>query len=847
MLRFSCFGQFRDSFDDGELDNNPTWLYSSADFEVASSRLHSINSVGGTVVYGISSYTNYLLPTLFRFDVELQANPSSANYIDIFIAADTVVEKAKNGYFVRFGDLKDEISLYKLVNGSKTELISGTDGELNSSSNAYTVEVSRDSLGNWKLSYLKAGTSIFNAQGTAMDTTFSNGKFVGIKINQNGTSIIGKHFFDNFYFGNPIIDSIPPKMIKLGFIAPDKVDVLFSEAVALAIPNHFILNNSLSPSSITFDSANKSHMLLQFPIPLLKNTLYQLGNVGSQDLKGNTSKNHTLPFYSLYVDTPQYGDIILSEIMSTPSPSIGILPEIEYLEIKNTTANFLRLNRCKLTDAVSSHYLPDTILPPYAYALITKNSNISLQLPGILWIGASSFPNLNNDADDLALYNQYGNEVQSVSYSNLWHSSTLKRSGGWSLELIDTQFSCLGKENWASNNTVGGTPGKSNSVAAKLTELPVFDWKRSYCLSNHSVRIFFTHDPDSVGISPAIIHGPQTLGNITQINNFNHQQHSLDISFQNNLIPDTVYYLKIDAISCCFGLKIENAAIPFGLGNNQIKQGDLFINEILFNPLADDPDYVEIVNTSSHILDLKQTQILNFKENNVPDQYVPIAPNGYVLFPGEFAVICTKPDAIMQRYPYHSGRAFITTSSTPTFPNDRGHVGIADNFGNLIDDFEYLDKYHSPILSNTEGVSLEKIQPTGPSSQEQMWTSAAQSIGFGTPGLPNSQLQSFKETNEIELLQNWFSPDDDGNSDLAILNYHLDHAGYLITATVYAETGDFIAEICKNISTSQSGQLSWDGAVSSGVVPQGNYVIILEGFHPSGKTLNKKFTISVLK
>jgi hypothetical protein len=85
----SLQGQFRDSFDDGELLNNPTWTYNSANFEVLNSRLHTTNSNGGAVQYGISSPVNASTFSHFYFDIEMGVNPSSANYVDVYLMADT--------------------------------------------------------------------------------------------------------------------------------------------------------------------------------------------------------------------------------------------------------------------------------------------------------------------------------------------------------------------------------------------------------------------------------------------------------------------------------------------------------------------------------------------------------------------------------------------------------------------------------------------------------------------------------------------------------------------------------------------------------------------------------------
>ena len=51
---------------------------------------------------------------VWEFWVNLKFNSSSANYIDIYLFSDSMNLKGqKNGYFVRIGNTKDEIGLYK--------------------------------------------------------------------------------------------------------------------------------------------------------------------------------------------------------------------------------------------------------------------------------------------------------------------------------------------------------------------------------------------------------------------------------------------------------------------------------------------------------------------------------------------------------------------------------------------------------------------------------------------------------------------------------------------------------------------------------------------------------------
>jgi hypothetical protein len=75
----------------------------------------------------------------------------------------------------------------------------------------------------------------------------------------------------------------------------------------------------------------------------------------------------------------------------------------------------------------------------------------------------------------------------------------------------------------------------------------------------------------------------------------------------------------------------------------------------------------------------------------------------------------------------------------PSFPDDQGSVLLLDAQGKELDMFSYKDDYHFPLLSNREGVSLERIDPASPSQNPANWHSASTDAGYGTPGYVNSQ------------------------------------------------------------------------------------------------------------
>ena len=114
----------------------------------------------------------------------------------------------------------------------------------------------------------------------------------------------------------------------------------------------------------------------------------------------------------------------------------------------------------------------------------------------------------------------------------------------------------------------------------------------------------------------------------------------------------------------------------------------------------------------------------------------------------------------------------------PSFPDDEGDV-VALNFqGDVVDEVKYKDDWHFKLIDNDEGVSLERIDPAGPSQDAANWHSAASTAGYGTPTYKNSQYKLLNSINAtIEVTPKVFSPDNDGRDDIATIQYAVTEPG----------------------------------------------------------------------
>jgi hypothetical protein len=152
------------------------------------------------------------------------------------------------------------------------------------------------------------------------------------------------------------------------------------------------------------------------------------------------------------------------------------------------------------------------------------------------------------------------------------------------------------------------------------------------------------------------------------------------------------------------------------------------------------------------------------------------------------------------------------------------------------------------LLDDVDGVSLERIDPNGPSSSPYNWHSAAESVGFGTPGRINSQYLPALTNGEINLTNDVFSPDLDGFEDVLQVSYVMTKEGLLGKATVFDDRGRVVRSLFSNEYLGTSGSFSWDGITDTNFKASiGVYVLLFEAFSIDGGvfyTVKKALTLA---
>ncbi len=531
-------------------------------------------------------------------------------------------------------------------------------------------------------------------------------------------------------------------------------------------------------------------------------------------------------------------DIIIDEIMADPTPQIG-LPNNEWIEIKNVSAAPVNLQNWRIGDASSqSGPLPNITLQPDSFLVICASSAVTVMSAFGTTISVTSFPSLDNDGDQLFLKASNGKIIHAVSYTSAWYQNEIKKDGGWTLEMTDTQNPCSGFHNWkASVHTTGGTPGKKNSIDAVNTDVTPPALNRAYITDSITIILVYDEPLDSAsGATPGhyTLDGALTILSATTIPPLFDK---VQLKLVTPMITGTVYHITATSVKDCKGNNIGSSnktkvGIP-----SPAAAGNCIINEILFNPRSAGYDFVELYNNSHKILDASKLFIANRNSSNVISSIKSVSILPFYIFPGEYIVLTENADILSLDYLVTRPEQVLIVSPLPTYPDDEGDVVVLNFQGEVTDEVRYKDNWHFKLLDNTEGISLERIDPSAISQNETNWHSAASTAGYATPGYRNSQYKVINDPEAtITLIPKVFSPDNDGRDDIATVQYKITEPGYVANITIFDASGRVARNLVQNGTMGLSGYWNWDGLNDKQQrLSAGAYIIFTEIFNLQGK------------
>ncbi|HKL03286.1 MAG TPA: lamin tail domain-containing protein [Cryomorphaceae bacterium] len=739
------WAQVNDDFSDGNFTENPPWEGSEALWVIESEQLRS-NSPG-SATYAISTPSAVLSNTQWRFYVNLDFATSGANFVDVYLASDHAdLNLAENGYFIRMGGTPDEISLYKLFNGSSELLIDGEDEMIGSSSNnIFDIVVQRDADANWQIWIDKEGDGIVQDGGSVTDDAVLSTVAFGFRITQSGAaSAVNSHYFDDISVGAIPVDETPPELLEVEFSSAAELTLYFSEFVDAETaenPSNYSLNGGIgTPQSAELNADNPAQVNLSFDSEMVSGTTYEITVTGVTDLAANPMTAEQLDFLYFETSLAQFKDVIFNEIFADPTPTQG-LPDAEFIELYNPTGNYYSLQDYILINTLSERQLPEYILFPCGYVLLCDISDTSLFSAFGDVIGIPSFVALANSGDSLTLKNPDGEDVDGVTYSSDWYGSIETSEGGYSLELVNPFAACSGAENWtASNHPTGGTPCAQNSVFDDTPDTEPPGIIEAVVLAPSIVQLHFSEVMDEQSIISGEYAWSQDIENAKV--SVSPDLLTADLVLSGELIPGNLYTLTVSDISDCEGNEILPETTVEIIYGEEPGPGELIVSEIMADPTpalgVPEAEYFELYNNSEKAIELYGCTIEN-----------KAFTTGKVLLPGNY-LLCI--DAALEEefigFPeYYS----VSDMGVTFFTNGGREVNIFNSSGERIDYVDYDFSWYDDADKSDGGYSLERINLNEPCRGGNNW-GASQSPTGGTPGEENSIFSKAPDTNPPVLV-----------------------------------------------------------------------------------------------
>ena len=212
-----------------------------------------------------------------------------------------------------------------------------------------------------------------------------------------------------------------------------------------------------------------------------------------------------------------------------------------------------------------------------------------------------------------------------------WYQNSVKDDGGWTLERKHLDAPCSNKNNWSSSENInGGTSGFQNSIWTNENDVEAPFITGVTLISSDEVEVLLNETLDTsinyaVNVSPSLT---SLEWNYASLN-------SLEI-IANTFEINQLYTFTLTGVTDCWG---NTSTLTFQIGlPDSIEPEDIIINEIMFNPLTNGSDYVELYNRSEKILDLNDLFLANWDDDSIAN-YEELINSQRLILPGQYVLL----------------------------------------------------------------------------------------------------------------------------------------------------------------------------------------------------------------
>ncbi len=448
----------------------------------------------------------------------------------------------------------------------------------------------------------------------------------------------------------------------------------------------------------------------------------------------------TALFLSFFLLSTTSAQIIITEIMYNP-PEFG-QDSLEYIELYNGYRADINLKGYSFTAGVNFTF-GDTILRGGSYMVIAVNAQAMQSVFGFTPLQWTS-GGLRNSGETIAIADESGNPIDSVSYSTSGQWPEDAAGKGHSLELCS-----VSKDNgigrfWKASNTdamvmingkeLYGSPGKPNNVSCSdyIIELSNFRFTPSELTIKVGQTVEWQNKEGRHNVN-----GKKNVYPSNPVGFYSGapKTGSWSYSFRFDSIGDYEYRCDPHVARGMTGvIHVVKDEIP-----------DLVINEIMYNPPAgsdDSLEYVEIYNNSGRPVLLKGIHFTAGIVAILPDSTLP----------ADSYLVVAKDSAAYQNI---FGNTAIQWS-LGSLINSGEKIELSTALNSVIDEVIYGTQGDWPSEADGSGYSLELCDPDSDNGNANSWGLENGSTGVTINGIdikasPGFQNDCIKMETELPL------------------------------------------------------------------------------------------------
>jgi hypothetical protein len=476
----------------------------------------------------------------------------------------------------------------------------------------------------------------------------------------------------------------------------------------------------------------------------------------------DTSNNK---FYKIIQPGFPAQSVVVNEIMYSPQGG-----EPEWIELYNRTNSTINLNGWKVSDIYTTSTTvtinENVLIEPNSYLVLSRNStiyNFHRFIPSQVFV--LSIPALNNDFDGVVIKDNRGLRIDSVLYASAWGGTN-----GYSLERLSVNAGSNLSTNWGSSKDIEqSTPGRINSLTPKQFDLSVagLNFNPRFPVEGQDVNVsaFIKNNGSSSAVNFNVEFYIDTDTN-NVVDKLLSVETGLSLSAGDSVNINSTLPIQKLTTKVLTAVRVVYSEDEDTLNNYFEKSvepgfptGIVLINEVMYNPATNEPEWIEAVNVSGQEINIKNWSISDVLTTPTKNF---ITNNDLILQPDEYFVVA-KDTSFNSAHP--NVKSKVLFSNFGTLGNTADGVVIYDFRDGIIDSLFYRSSW-----GGGKGLSLERISLEESTNDSTNWTTSLSPKG-STPGFPNSiyNVPNYKR-NDLVINEIMFNPGGDNCEFIEFLN-----------------------------------------------------------------------------